>query len=245
VGFSLLLVALAFMLVATGRRRSGCVALGFLFVILWSSSTPLIASLLTESLEGKNPPLGIDATPTADAIIVLGGALSVPHQASHVANLVSASDRILHTARLYRAGKAPLVIVCGGINPRWGGLAEGPFTAQLLVEWGVSPHDIATESASHNTYENAREAARIIEERGLGKVLLVTSALHMARALATFRTLGIDAIPAATDHNNEREKQGSLQAWLPRSGALDRTTRALHEHFGGIIYRWRGWIRES
>ncbi len=134
--------------------------------------------------------------------------------------------------------------MCGGPNPSWGGPGEGPFTARLLEEWGVSPDHITTESVSRSTYENAREAARIVEERGLGRVLLVTSALHMTRALATFRTIGIDAIPAATDHDNERHKRGSLQTFLPRSGALDGTTLAIHEYIGRIVYRWRGWIRE-
>ena len=243
-GFSLVLATVALALLATGRRRSCGVVLGLIISILWSSATPLVASLLTQSLERENPRLGVAATPSADAIIVLGGALAIPRLPAHDSNLVSASDRILHTARLYRAGKAPLVIVSGGANPASGGPAEGPFTARLLVEWGVSPGDIAMESTSTNTYENARESAEIVRERGIGRVLLVTSALHMSRALATFRSAGIDAIPAATDHANKQLVFGSLGTWLPKSGALDRTTYALHEYLGQIVYRWRGWIRD-
>jgi uncharacterized SAM-binding protein YcdF (DUF218 family) len=243
-GFSLLMAVIALALSLLGRRHDSAIAIGLLISVLWLSSTRGVASLLIHSLEGENPYLGVDATPRADAIIVLGGALSMPLDPSQQANLVSASDRILHTARLYRAGKAPLVIVSGGTNPRWGGLAEGPFTARLLVEWGVSPGDIQIESVSTTTYENARESARIVRERKLGSVLLVTSALHMPRSLLTFRSAGIDAIPAATDHQNEPGHLGSLGTWLPRTGALDQTTRALHEYIGMLYYRWHGWIRQ-
>jgi len=243
-GFSLLLAAVALALNLFGRRRDSAIALGLLISILWLSSTHGVASLLTHSLERKNPPLSVAGTPEADAIVVLGGALSIPLLPNQESNLVSASDRILHTARLYRAGKAPLVIVSGGTNPRWGGLAEGPFTARLLVEWGVSPDDIAMESGSTTTYENALDSARIISERGLGRVLLVTSALHMPRSLITFQSAGVDAIPAATDHQNEPNQLGTLRKWLPRSSALDQTTLAVHEYLGMLVYRWRGWIRE-
>jgi uncharacterized SAM-binding protein YcdF (DUF218 family) len=101
---------------------------------------------------------------------------------------------------LYKAGKAPLVIVSSGAFPRHKkGLPEALAMQQLLSEWGVPQAAIVNETDSQNTFDNAVFTSRILDQRGLKTILLVTSALHMRRALAVFLSLGINAIPVATD----------------------------------------------
>jgi uncharacterized SAM-binding protein YcdF (DUF218 family) len=95
------------------------------------------------------------------------------------------------------AGKARFVIASGGALRK--GPAETYAMAALLTAWGVPQEAIILETASRNTYENAINSKRLLEAHGLHQVLLVTSALHMPRALALFRALGIDAGPAPTD----------------------------------------------
>ena len=95
---------------------------------------------------------------------------------------------------------------------------------------------IVMESASRDTRENAGLTRAILAQRGYRRVLLVTSALHMPRALAKFRAEGIDAIPAPTDH----EAQGvtTVSDWIPSTTALDGTSRALKEWIG-LLATWR------
>jgi uncharacterized SAM-binding protein YcdF (DUF218 family) len=121
---------------------------------------------------------------------------------------------------------------------------EAPAMQDLLTSWGVPADSVLLESTSANTYENATHTAEIVEKRGVGRVLLVTSALHMRRALATFRSVGVDAVPVATDY---QVVQGSttLLDLLPSAGALDGSTAAIREYVGYIVYDWRGWITES
>ena len=88
--------------------------------------------------------------------------------------------------------------------------------------------------------ENALYTAEILEAQGMGPVLLVTSALHMPRALATFRAAGVDAIPAATDFE-VMPRPRVLLDWLPDAEALAASTRALKEYLGLWVYRYRGW----
>jgi uncharacterized SAM-binding protein YcdF (DUF218 family) len=112
----------------------------------------------------------------------------------------------------------------------------------LLEEWGVPGEAILLEGASRNTHENAVLSRPLLVEHGLQRVLLVTSAMHMPRALATFESAGIDAIPAATDYPVILRDRRSLMDFLPQALALSRTTDAIKEYVGYAYYRSRGWI---
>jgi uncharacterized SAM-binding protein YcdF (DUF218 family) len=74
------------------------------------------------------------------------------------------------------------------------------------------------------------------------RVLLVTSALHMERALAVFRSSGLDPIPAPTDYRVTVPERRSPAEWLPAPDALSATHAALWERAGLLAYRLRGWV---
>jgi uncharacterized SAM-binding protein YcdF (DUF218 family) len=115
---------------------------------------------------------------------------------------------------------------------------------------GVPASAIIQESDSFNTYENAVNVRKILETRGIRRVLLVTSAMHMPRSLLIFKHQGIAAIPAPTDFlitdNDLQELQSSPQAillnLLPDAERLHKFTRALKEYVGLLVYRLRGWL---
>jgi uncharacterized SAM-binding protein YcdF (DUF218 family) len=71
------------------------------------------------------------------AALVLGGCLAPERPPRLSAELVESSDRLLHAARLYRAGKAPVVLASGGAVP-WTSTSrpESEAMAAFLVEWG-------------------------------------------------------------------------------------------------------------
>ncbi len=241
-GFAVLLSVLATGLlgVSAGLARL------FLFVaviVLWGASTPMFADYLGLTLEGQYPPVAVAATPVADVIVVLGGAVGGAKPPRVVPDLSAAADRVLHAARLYRAGKAPVVLISGGNIPWLGStMPEAKLIQALLEEWGVPAASIISEAASRNTYENAVLSRQVLAEHGLQRVLLVTSALHMPRALATFKTAGIDAVPGATDFAVTYRDHLTLIDFLPDAEALSRTTYAMREYVGYAYYRWKGWI---
>jgi uncharacterized SAM-binding protein YcdF (DUF218 family) len=113
----------------------------------------------------------------------------------------------------------------------------------LLVELRVPRERILLEEQSRNTRENAVHSADLLKARGFETVLLVTSAFHMRRALAAFRAVGVEAIPAPTDFRRSASKPGVL-AWLPDAEALQRSTIGIKEYLGFWVYRWRGWAVE-
>jgi len=215
---------------------------GLGLLVLWVPSTPLVADWIRGTLESRYPPAPVEEAPTADAIVVLGGSVGAPRPPRVYPDLHEAADRVWHAARLYRAGKAPLIIASGGVLP-WKDqrFREAPVMQRLLTSWGVPADSVVLESSSANTHENATRTAEVVEERGFDRVLLVTSALHMRRALATFRSAGVDALPAATDYQVV-ESEPTLLRLLPSAEALAGSTAAIREYVGYWVYDWRGWI---
>lgn len=223
-------------------ERLGLAVLGIGVLVVWMPATPLVSDWLRGTLEARYPPARAETVPSAGAIVTLGGAVGAPQPPRVYPDLNGAADRVWHAARLYEAGKAPLVVASGGTLP-WKDqqFREAPAMQQLLTSWGVPADSVLLESSSANTYQNATRTAALLEKRGVDRVLLVTSALHMRRALATFRSTRLEVVPAATDYRVVEGKTTLLDL-LPSAGALDGSTAAIREYVGYVVYDWRGWI---
>jgi uncharacterized SAM-binding protein YcdF (DUF218 family) len=194
------------------------------------------------SLERRFPPVEIEAVPSAGAIVVLGGGVH-PEAAPRVGpNLGYAADRAWFGARLFAAGKAPLVITTGRRPYPDEGATAADAAARFLRDLGVPGEAILTPGTSRSTYTDAGVVADIMRERDLERVLLVTSALHMPRAHATFQARGVAAFPVPTDFEVTDLGPGARYGWLPSSEALWRTGRAFHEYVGIAWYRATGRI---
>ncbi|HEY9672947.1 MAG TPA: YdcF family protein [Waterburya sp.] len=223
------------------------VALALLVLLLAGNSW--VANSLVQSLEWQQlPPKSL---PTADAIVILGGATRPAFPPRPGVDLSDRGDRIFYGAQLYREGKAPLVIPSGGrISWRGGGPSESADMAEILNVLGVPPTAIVQDPTSLNTHQNAVNVQRIMQERGLRRILLVTSAMHMPRSLRIFQRLGIDAIPAPTDflvtqqelEESNSSPQATILSLVPDTDRLDLTTQALKEYLGMVVYRLRGWL---
>jgi len=168
---------------------------------------------------------------------VLGGALMgayPPARPSFIAT--PAAGRVWHAAALFHAGKAPVVIVAAGNRSHDSELQpEAQAIGEMLRGLGVPAHAIRLEGHSRNTRENAEHAlahARAVQARS---VLLVTSAIHMRRALRTFERAwegsGVRVIPAATDYRVIADAS-EPDMWLPTASALANVTGALKEYAG-------------
>ena len=221
--------------------RIGQVLMGMGLLVLVVPSLPPVADALYGSLEQAHPPIAARALPTADAIVVLGGGVGAPVPPRIDPDFNDASDRIVHAFRLYQADRAPRIVVSGGRLP-WADTPPEAFTLRrVLMQWGVPESAIWTEPESATTYENAQRTADLLRERDFDRVLLVTSAAHMARALAVFCTAGVPAVPAPTDHRVV-QGPGSALGYVPSAAALSRSTGAIREYVGYAVYRLRGWI---
>jgi uncharacterized SAM-binding protein YcdF (DUF218 family) len=229
------------------RRRRPILFHGFYFMafaMLLLLACPATSQWLINSLEKQYPDHGIEAEIPAQAIVVLGGTLNMPSENHHVSGLTNSSDRLLMGLRLYRAGKAPLVEVSGGDSPlleKARTVHEADLMRSLLDEWGVPDSAILVEGASVNTHENALFTWNLLQKRGIQHIILVTSAIHMPRAAATFRKAGFDVEPAPADFLTGWEENKAGLDWIPASGGLAHSGDAIHEWLGLWVYRLRGW----
>ena len=229
------------------RPRIAAISITFALTLLLLGSNPWIASGLVGSLEQQYPTL--KEVPSADAIVILGGAILPPESPRPWVEVSDAGDRVLYGAKLYREGNIPWVILSGGrigaTNPRQ---SEAVDMATLIQTMGVPASAILQDRTSLNTRENAVNVQQILQERQIrGPIVLVTSATHMPRALAIFQKLGIKTIPAPTDFHamdlsSRLKALGFLYNLLPDARALEATTMALKEYLGWVIYRLRGWL---
>jgi len=240
-GLTLAGLLLAAVAASLGAGRGGW-AVGLAMIAgLWAASTPLVARWLTASLEAQYPALSVDAYQPADVAILLGGALSPAAAGEPYPDLGEAADRILHAYRIYRAGLAPKILISGGNLFPDGRPSEGQQMADLLVALGVDRSAIIVEGNSRNTFENARETAQIWQREGFKSALLVTSSMHMPRALAVFGKAGLPVEPAATDFRSGHALMPFPLSILPDAGSLDEASQAIKEWIGLAVYRWRGW----
>ncbi len=234
-GASLFLGVLA-LLLSLGRRRrfsTYCGALAVVWLGVWS--LPMASDWLRGTLESQFPAVEIADLPQVDAIVVLGGGVTPPSMGSDMPNLEGGADRVWFGARLFHAGKAPLVVLSGGSDPEYSAFSEAESMALFMVTLGVERDVLLLESASRNTSQNAVFTAALLAERGINRILLVTSALHMPRAAARFEEAGMIVIPAPTDH--EVLLRPGWQRWLPDTGALDGSARAMKEWVGFWVGR--------
>jgi len=236
------------------RPRIAAATIALALTVLLLGSNAWVTGWLVRSLEWQYLP--IQPLPTAEAIVVLGGGTKPPAPPRPGVDLGEGGDRIFYGAQLYREGKAPKLILSGG-RIGWQGSQqpESEDMAEIATLLGVPPEDILQDSTSLNTYQNAVNVKEILETEDIQKILLVTSAMHMPRALAIFRHQDIEAIPAPTDFLATRSTDlvetagsgpvslpGILLGIIPDVDRLRDTSRALKEYIGMVIYRLRGWL---
>jgi uncharacterized SAM-binding protein YcdF (DUF218 family) len=235
-----------FCLWATRRQRWGkiLVTLGTLFLLLLSF--PVISSQLLIPLERRYPALlhpetvswGQMSRTSTRWIVVLGGGIVLEPRLpanSQISEVTLA--RLVEGVRLYKALPGSKLLLSGGkvFDP----VPEARLMAKTAILLGVKPQDIGLESDSRDTAQEARNIAKMISK---GKFILVTSAAHMPRALAMFKKVGLEPIPAPTNYL-AREAQGYRpNEFLPRADSLEEAADAMHEYLG-LAWAWlRGEI---
>ena len=197
----LLLLIAAFVAVRRGRLRFanwslGLATLGFLVIAVFP-----LGQLVMAPLERAFP-----ARPSVSApggIIVLGGGEDTDRAAVWQQPLVNeAGDRFLAGIALARRFPEAQLVFTGG---RGEVLSAGPSGAsvaeRIFQQAGTPGARLILEAKSRNTAENARRTRELVDGAGQGPWLLVTSAFHMPRAVATFCGAGWkNVLPWPTDY---------------------------------------------
>lgn len=242
-GASLLIAILAIVLLLFHKRRAA-LFLSLLHVLLLSlSSMPVVSDHFVTKWERRFAPVPVSESPEEYAAVVLGGAVEGPVPPRVEENLGEGVDRLLRACRLYKHDKVERILVSGGNLP-WLEVpdVEAEVMKRLLIEWGVPAEAILVEGKSRNTRENAVNVQKMLAGQKGNGVLLVTSALHMPRAMAVFRRTGVRVVASPTDFLVVDRGQRTAMDFLPDAGALQNTTSLLKEIVGMLYYKLNGWV---
>jgi uncharacterized SAM-binding protein YcdF (DUF218 family) len=232
-------LGITFLLLGWGIGRRRWMPVKGAFALLWILATPLTAQGLWRWIERPWQPLQPQSMPTARAIVVLGGGRHPAPGPLRRTEWMDA-DRFFGGLDLYRARRAPLILFTGGALALQSNLpTEGEVHRQQALALGLPPQALAVTPFVRNTAEEARAVAAQLP-RG-SRVLLVTSAFHMARARALFERQGFEVVPYPVDFQARGDWAGSVlgdfRYWFPTADGLEGSSRALREALGRLLYR--------
>ena len=217
------------------RPRWAVVCAGGAVSLLLVCSLPIANWVLAGRLERDYPIRPAEAYPSAGAIVLLGGGVAAPPDGCDAVgvypHLRDGANRAWFAAALWHAGRAPLVLPTGVGTDR----SDGAFLRAL----GVPDAAVVIENEARNTEENARRTATLLAARGVTNALVVTSAIHMRRAMKMFRRYapGLVVVPAPCDHVVLGGKdQRPWLKYVPDFGFLGFMNSLWHEYLGILRY---------
>ena len=235
IAITLIVMMIGMVVGARGRKRLALGLIGGSAFGLWLWSTPMMCRWVGLGLEREWPVVLAEDAPRADAIVILGGGMGANTNVYKYAEMWGGADRVWHAARLWKAGKAPVVITSG--------TGEREATVPLLRDLGIPEAAIVVEDKARNTEENAKFVETVLTTKSTknAKILLVTSARHMRRSVLMFKkyTPNLEIIPAATDYEAlvRTGGEGSLEDLIPSADCLSSNSACLKEYVGYWGYR--------
>lgn len=214
------------------------------WVLLTAFSCVPIASLLLANLENQNPKVQLSQLPDAEAILCLGGGVEPSLLEPTGFHLKAGADRLSTALTLAAGGKAPLLILGGGGFPHQGQLvSEADAVRDYLQDHALLKVQVHSLGNCSDTHDEALKVAALMNQRGIKRLLLVTSAYHMPRTVGVFRKIGVEVIPVPCNYLGARNRIGDFSWWhLPSHHGFENLALWAHEVIGHYVYRWRGWI---
>lgn len=217
------------------KQFKPAILLILLDALLVITMLPWTAATLGYTLERRYPPQAMTTIPKADAIVLLGGGLGVVRPGFPYTECYTSADRAVMAFRLWKAGKAPVIIPTGESAQD----SEKP----LLETFGVPSSAILCEQKARDTAENANLTMQILAERKCKKVLVVTSSWHLPRTMMLFRSSEVEFIPVScdTEASLSRALAPVMPLWqkLPSFQAGMQTMTYAKEWLGILFYSFR------
>ena len=215
----------------------GVLALTLLVTLGWE---PLPDTLLRR-LETQYPAIAASAALDNYAgVIVLGGALEPAHTwvVADQSSLNDAAERMTQVLPLLQRHAHLRVLFTGGDGNLFADeLTEAERARRFFAQQSVTPERVRYESASRTAYENALLSRQVAGADVQRQWLLLTSAWHMPRAMATFRHAGWLVTAYPVDY-----RAGVQTPWSSYSmdQGVKKWRMALREWLGLLVYQGSG-----
>jgi len=218
-----------------------------LFAVFWLIgyeliSAPIFVNPMVNQLE-KLYVSEEQCGPSSHVVVLSGGVDSRAQSSQDIKRMSPATFvRTTEASRIVRQDPNAKLIISGGVLYRF---AEAEVIAHYLTSLGVPEDRLILEPESRNTYENAVFVAAILAEEDVqGPVRLISSAMHMHRAVKSFdlalKGSDIDICPISVDFKGIQKLQ--LYGWVPQMSSLTKFDHLLHELVALVAYKLKGWI---
>lgn len=206
-------------------------------------SAPVFVNPMVNGLEGVYGTYESCPAGSSHIVVLSGGVDSRARTVDSFERMKPATFvRATEGARILSNNPNATLIVSGG---RLFKVPEAEVIGHYLTTIGIPKDRLILENRSRNTYENAVNVAVILTEEDVrGPIVLVTSAMHMLRAVKSFelalKDSDITICPASVDYQGLPSFQ--TYGWVPQMTALVKFDHMLHELVALLMYRLKGWL---
>ncbi len=178
-------------------------------------------------------------------IVLGGGMVNMDKMYDNRLIFQSNTDRILQALDLYESGFINKIMISSGSGSIvFKDMLEASLLRKYLLKIKIADSVIIIDSTSKNTYENAVNSVKILNEKYKNeKFLLITSSLHMRRASACFRKQGLifDVYPTNKRVSDVRRWDLSY-LFVPNIECFSDWERLIHEMIGYFSYKVMGYL---
>lgn len=239
--FGIILFLFAHILMYRNRINTSKIfyLLSFVWIVGWS--LPITSLLIGGFLENYNIESSDLNNKKYDAIVVLGG--NIRHgQINWFSDYdkKTAKTRIDIASKLYFSGASEIIICSGGSLDNK--TSEAKYMSMIAKQKGIPEQNIYLEERSRTTYENAVFTNEKTKFMNLNSIILVTSALHMPRAKATFIKVGFKNIVTFPTHSQIVWNDNKFHLYIPSYKTLQASKTIIKEYVAIFTYWYRGWI---
>ncbi|ASK33675.1 hypothetical protein CEK62_04355 [Alcanivorax sp. N3-2A] len=237
----LLIFGLLFLYVGRGRKF-GIFLISFATLYLFVVSAAPFSRDAVISLENNYSMLK-DPPQAAKWIIVLGGGVHDDPSLPPLERLtIPSRERLREGMRIYRKLPHAKLILSGGFpNVKPDSITTADAMANIAVRWGIPESDIVLSRFPVNTAAEAKAATKWVKEDEM--LIVVTSAVHMPRAMALFDKQGFAAVPAPTEPSVKEAKEPKYAIWaraMPQASNVELAEKGMRETVGYWYARLRG-----
>jgi len=182
--------------------------------------------------ERAYPSLEVDDSLQGVPIVVLGAGGTPEEGMAPVHRLgKSATFRVLEGVRIWQQLPGSTLIMSSA--GREGYMSQAGIYVEAALELGVPAAHLDIVPTPKTTYE---EAVHFREKfPAYGRVILVTSAMHMRRAKSLFESQGLEVVPAPCNFISLRHPDDTFRLPWPSVEALELWRMLLHEGVGMIL----------
>ncbi len=176
-----------------------------------------------------------------DTAIVLSGFM-IREPELHRLTFGDDVDRLTEALSLYRHGQVDRILISGGSGSITIDTREASLAKEFLVkQCNVPDSAVLIDTISRNTYENAVESKKILQQKKISSSVLITSAFHMRRAKGCFDMVNIPADIYSTDTESSKQDHYPSDLFIPDTYNIIKWERLMHEVVGVIMYKLKGY----